>query len=107
MISVLLAALWAGVKLLFAALALFYAGLVTVVYFTNGFRYGPPFNWHDPARAVMHLLIWAGVKLLGSILRGLNSIYEMFTDTSAELAMRVLGRRGAEVVTAISSRLQR
>jgi len=106
MTSVLLAMFWTGLKLLLLAIVLFYAGLVTVVYFTKGLRYGPPFDWRDPTRAVENLLIWAGVKLLSAIVRVAKPVYEMFSDTAAELGMWLLGNRSAKVVTAVWSRLR-
>jgi len=106
MVSVLTAMFWLGLELLLMGVVLFYAGLVTVVYLTEGLRYGPPFDWHDPARAAANLLIWAGVKSVRAIVRVAKPAYEMFSDTSAEFGAWLLGHRRAEVEAAVWSRIR-
>ena len=106
MVTGLSAIAWQGLALLIVGVVLFYVELVSIVYLTKGLRYGPPFNWRNPAGAAGNLLIWGGVKLVGAIVHAAKPLFEMFSETSAELSEMVLGQRSARVEAAVRSRLR-
>ena len=95
MVPGLSAIVWHGLALLSVGVVLFYVELVTIVYLTPGLRYGPPFDWRNPACAAGNLLIWGGVKLVSAIVRATKPLFEMLSEASAELSEMVLGQRSA------------
>jgi hypothetical protein len=70
--------------LVIAAAAL-YAGMVLMRYRTDGPHYRLSFELRDPARSVVHLSVWLGVKVLEACLRIASAILNMLLEASAEV----------------------
>ena len=86
----------------FAAGAL-YAGMVLMRYLTDGPRYRFTFDLRDPARSVVHLVVWVGVKVLEASLRFAKAILNMLLEASAEVGEWLM-RRSPAVQQSIRSR---
>jgi hypothetical protein len=85
-----------------AAGALF-AGMVLMRYRTDGPHYRLSFELRDPARSVVHLLVWLGVKVLEACLWFAGAILNMLLEASAEVGEWFM-RRSPAVQESIRSR---
>ena len=98
------AVLWVFVKLLVAAGALLYVGLVLTAYVTEGTHYRPRLHWSEPMRSGERLLVWAGVKLLVAFLRLMRSVFNQLFQASAEIGIWLTDRSGTEVRRRVRSK---
>ena len=80
-----------------------YTGMVLMRYRTDGPRYRLSFEPRDPARSVVHLVVWLGVKVLDACLRFASAILNMLLEASAEVGEWVI-RRSPAVQESIRSR---
>jgi hypothetical protein len=71
---------WLGV-----AAAALYAAMVVMRYRTDGPHYRLSFQLRDPARSVLHLVVWLGVRVFNACLRVANAILNMLLEASAEI----------------------
>jgi len=93
-----------ALKLLLLSFAVLYAGLVIMTYRTNGSRYRPDLNGRDPARLLEGLAIWLGVRAVAAVLRFGRRLFEMLSETSADLGEWFIRRQSRHVQESVRSR---
>lgn len=96
MFLVLQVVFWTVLKLLLAALGFLYAGLVLMVYRTEGRGLQLRVNWQDPFGSARQLLVWLGVKALAAIVRVGSGAWDMLSEASANVGEWYVYRRGGE-----------
>jgi hypothetical protein len=67
------------------AAGVLYAGMVLMRYRTDGPSYRLSFELRDPARSVVHSVVWLGVRVLEVFLRFARVILNMLLEASAEV----------------------
>jgi len=72
-------------------------------YFADGPHYRLSFDLRDPARSVVHLLVWLGVKVLQVGLRFARAFLNILLEASAEVGEWFM-RRSPAVQESIRSR---
>ena len=91
-------------KLTAAAATAVYLGLVLMSYKLDGPRQQLRIDWRDPLHAVLHILVWAGVKALASVFSFGHSLFALLSETSAELGEEYVRRRPRGALAAFRSR---
>ena len=81
------------IKLLLVGIAVLYAGLVLIVWRTEGIHDRVPFDWKDPARSGERLLVWIGVRGISAVLQGLEGALEILEEASADVGDWLLHHR--------------
>lgn len=84
-----------GLKLMVAALVVFYAVLVLITARTQGTQYQLRFDPNNPVRSAERLMIWLGVRTAVAISAALKASLDILEDTSADVGEWVLHRRSS------------
>ena len=74
-----------SLRLAFLGVLAVYVGLVLIRYITYGPRLRPQFDWRDPAHSAERLAIWLGAKGLALAVVAATRLFEMLSETSAEV----------------------
>jgi hypothetical protein len=77
--------------------------MVLMRHHTDGPHYRLSFDLRDPARSVVHLVVWLGVKILEACLWFARTILNMLLEASAEVGEWFM-RRSPAVQESIRSR---
>jgi hypothetical protein len=97
--------LLAGVlELLLVAGAILYAGLLLMSYRADGPHSRLRLELDAPARSAQRLLVWLGVKTVAFAVRTVQLVFNMLSETSAEVGEWFIRRRNPEVQAAFRSR---
>jgi hypothetical protein len=91
-LSVVLGYLMTGLAV---AAGILYVGMVLMRYFTDGPHSRFTFDLRDPARSVLHLAVWLGVKVLQASLWFTRAILNMLLEASAEVGEWFIRRNPA------------
>jgi hypothetical protein len=62
-----------------------YVGMVMMRYHMDGPHCRLSFDLRDPARSVVHLVVWLGVRVLDACLRFARAILNILLEASAEV----------------------
>jgi hypothetical protein len=80
-----------------AAVGILYAVEVLWIYAESGDNYRPELHRANKIQFIERLLIWAGVVLIGALLRLSRPVLNMLTEASADLGEWALARRAVGV----------
>lgn len=104
MVSITHIIVLAAVKLLLVFAGLIYAGLVVTAYEIEGPHYRPRIQLAKPARSGERLLVWAGVKLLHTLIRFSRSVFNELVVASGDVGSWVVDRSSPSVQRKVRSR---
>ena len=96
--------LYYGIRIFWAVAALAYTGLVVVTYWMLGNRFRLNLDRREPGRSAIRLAVWVGVRFLTVTVRALGALFELLSDTSADVGEWFLSRQSARVRAAFRSR---
>lgn len=85
------------VAALISVAALLYLGLVLAIYRQEGRAFRLRWALRDPARSVLYLTVWLGVRVVGGLDRFFSRTMDILFDASADVGEWYLRRRGRPI----------
>ncbi len=87
---------WDGLKLAVVLTVVLYTGMVLMCYSTEGPRYRLQLDPARPARSVVLLAVWLGVRTTATVAHAAKAAYDTLAETSADVGEWFIRRQGPD-----------